>query len=109
MLHELKSYKYIAESVKVDGKIGAAAGLLRHALTSIGKSTPKGEAWRLVYKQLVQEMTELLRKYEHENDFVWHEKVLTKHELPQPETIKIVTSTPYQPQRSEKTLAFKLV
>lgn len=109
MLHELKSYKYIAESLKVDGKIGAAAGLLRHALTSIGKSTPKGEAWRLVYKQLVQEMTELLRKYEHENDFVWHEKVVTKHELPLPETIKIVTSTPYQPQRSEKTLAFKQV
>ncbi|KAL3510852.1 hypothetical protein ACH5RR_030253 [Cinchona calisaya] len=108
MLHELKSYKYIAESLKADGKIGAAVGVLRHALTNVEKSTPKVEAWRIVFKQLIDEITELLRKCEHENDFVWHEKIPSEHELAPPETLKIVSSIPYHPQRWERTLAFKI-
>lgn len=106
MLHELKSYKYMAESLKVDGKIGAAVGVLQHGLANAGKSTPKGEAWRLVFKQSIEEITELLRKFEHENDFVWHEKIPDRHELPLPETVKIVSSIPYNPQRWEKQLVF---
>ncbi|KAL3501664.1 hypothetical protein ACH5RR_036113 [Cinchona calisaya] len=108
-LHELKSHKYLAESLlKTDGNIGAAVGVLRHTLSNVEKSSLKEDSWRLVFKQLTEEITELLRKSEHENDFVWHEKIPTRYELPSLEAVKIVSPIPYQPQRSEKTLTFKI-
>ncbi|CAI9785354.1 unnamed protein product [Fraxinus pennsylvanica] len=61
------------EGLRNDGQIGTAVGVLRLALAN-AKSMPKEESWRLVSKQVIDDLTGLLRKYEHENDFVWHEK-----------------------------------
>lgn len=108
MLHELLSYKYLAESLKIEGQIGFAIGVLRHVIQSSEKHTPREESWRLVYKQLIDDLTELLRKYEHENGFVWHEKIPMQDDLPIPQGVKIVSSIPYQPQRWERTLVFKI-
>lgn len=108
ILHELLSYKYLAESLKIEGQIGFAIGLLYHVIQSSEKHTPREESWRLVYKQVIDDLSVLLRKYEHENEFVWHEKIPRQDELPVPQGIKIVSSIRYQPQRWERTLVFKL-
>lgn len=107
-LHELKSYRFTAEGLKNDGKIGVAVGVLRRALSNAKKSMPREESWRSVFKKVVDDSTVILRKYEHENEFVWHEKVPFNDELPLPQAVKIVSPIPYQPQRWERTLAFKL-
>lgn len=107
MLHELKSYKYLAESLMNEGKIGGAIGVLRHALTNSEKNTPKEESWRLVLKQVKEELTRLLQKYEHENDFVWREKIPNHHDLPFPQATKIVSSIPYFLRVTETKLVFK--
>ncbi|CAL5424627.1 unnamed protein product [Camellia sinensis] len=73
-LHELKSYKFLAEGLKIASQVGAAIGVIRHELTNVQKKTPGEESWRLVFKQEIDEVTALLKKYEHENDFVWREK-----------------------------------
>ncbi|MCD7453786.1 hypothetical protein HAX54_022122 [Datura stramonium] len=108
MLHELLSYKYLAESLKIEGQIGFAIGVLHHVIQSSEKHTPREESRRLVYKQLLDDLTGLLRKYEHENEFVWHEKIPMQDELPVSQGVKIVSSIPYQPQRWERTLVFKI-
>ncbi|KAL3369844.1 hypothetical protein AABB24_007065 [Solanum stoloniferum] len=108
MLHELLSYKYLAESLKTEGKIGFAIGVLYHVIQSSEKHTPREESWRLVYKQVIDDLAVLLRKYEHENEFVWHEKIPMQDELPVPQGVKIVSSILYQPQRWERTLVFKM-
>lgn len=107
-LHELMSYKYLAGSLKNDGKIGIAVGVLRLALANAKKNVPKEESWTSIYKHMIDELTCLLRKYEHENEFVWREKVPWNDELPFPEGVKIVTLIPYHPKRWERTLVFKL-
>ncbi|GFP96621.1 apoptosis-linked gene 2-interacting protein x 1 [Phtheirospermum japonicum] len=106
-LHESMSYKYHAEGLKNDGKIGIAIGFLRQALAEAKKSIPKEESWKLVFKRVIDELTVLLQKYEHENEFVWHEKVAREHELTLPQAVKIVSLVPYQPQIWERTLVFK--
>lgn len=108
MLHELLSFKYLVESLKIEGQIGFAIGVLRRVIQSSEKHAPREESWRLVYKQLIDDLTGLLRKYEHENEFVWHEKIPMHDELPMPQGVKIVSSIPYQPQRWERTLVFKI-
>ncbi|CAN4080384.1 unnamed protein product [Withania somnifera] len=108
MLHELLSYKYLAESLKIEGQIGLSIGALHHVIQSSEKHTPREESWRLVYKQVIDDLTMLLRKYEHENEFVWHEKIPMHDELPIPQGVKVVGSIPYQPQRWERTLVFKI-
>ncbi|KAI3452998.1 hypothetical protein Pfo_009661 [Paulownia fortunei] len=107
-LHELMSYKYLVEGLKSDGKIGVAIRVLRWALANAKKSIPKEESWRLVSKQVIDELTRLLQKYEHENEFVWHEKVPCNDELPLPQAVRIVSLVPYLPQKWERTLVFKL-
>ncbi|KAF7132025.1 hypothetical protein RHSIM_Rhsim09G0111300 [Rhododendron simsii] len=107
-LHELRSYKYLADSIKVSGQIGVTIGILRHALTNGQKKMPGEESWRSVFKQEIDEVSALLRKYEHENDFVWHEKVPLHDELPIPEGKKIVNYIAYNPERWERALVFKI-
>lgn len=108
-LHELRSYKYLAECLKTDGQIGVALGVLRHALITAQKNKPPGkETWRLVLKQEVDSMAELMQKFEHENNFVWNDKIPTHHDLPLPEGKKIVNLIPYNRQRSESSLSFKM-
>lgn len=107
VLHEVKSFKYFAESLTKDGKIGAAIGVLRRILNYLEKNTPKEETWKLVFKQVKEELSTVLRKYEHENEIVWHEKI--PHHLDvSPEPTKIVSSIPYKPQRSTTNLVFQI-
>ncbi|KAK3041263.1 hypothetical protein RJ639_001365 [Escallonia herrerae] len=106
-LYELRSYKCLGESLKTDGQIGIAIGLLRQALVAANKNIPEVESWRLVFKQEINILTAVLRKYEHENEFVWHEKVPTHSELPFPQGKKIVSFIPYDVQRWERSLSFK--
>ncbi|GFZ18503.1 hypothetical protein Acr_27g0002420 [Actinidia rufa] len=87
-LHELRSYKYLADGLKVAGQIGVAVGILRHALNYVQKKIPGEESWRLVFKQETDEVSALLRKYEHENEVVWYEKIPPHDELPIPEDRK---------------------
>lgn len=107
-LHELTSYKYFVEGLKTEGKIGMAIGILRWGIENAMSSMPKEESWRLVFQQVVDELTRLLQKYKHENEFVWREKVPFDDQFPLPPPARIVSLIPYQPQKWERTLVFKL-
>ncbi|KAH6763001.1 hypothetical protein C2S52_020434 [Perilla frutescens var. hirtella] len=109
-LHELMGYKYHVEGLKNDGKIGVGIGILRWALGNARKSIPKEESWRVVNQQVIDELSGLLQKYEHENEFVWHEKIPFDDELPLPlpQAARIVSPIPYHPQKWERELMFKL-
>lgn len=107
-LHELRHYRYTAQGLKDDGKIGVAIGVLRLALSNSKKDVPKEESWRSVFKQVTDELIVILKKYEHENEFVWYEKVPCNNDLPLPQGVKIVSLIPYQPQNGERPLVFKL-
>ncbi|CAK9176222.1 unnamed protein product [Ilex paraguariensis] len=107
-LHEIRSYKHLAEDQKNAGQIGAAVGVLRHALNNAQKNIPGEESWRLIIRKEIDDLNGLLQKYEHENEFVWREKILSHDELPLPQGVKVATFIPYQPQRWERTLVFKI-
>lgn len=108
-LHELMSYKYHVQGLRSDSKIGVGIGILGWALAKAKKSVPKEEPWRSVYHQVVDELNVLLQKYEHENDFVWHEKIpYDDDELPLPRGVRIVSPIPYHPPKWERALKFKL-
>ncbi|MFS8028554.1 putative BRO1 domain-containing protein [Helianthus anomalus] len=108
VVHELRSYKYMAQAVKTEGRIGTAMGLLKLALNRVERNIGGMESWRVVIKQEMDTMVDLLRKYEHENEFVWHEKIPYDHYLPLPQGKKIATCIPYRPERWERTLALKI-
>lgn len=108
VLRELKSQKYLAESLKNDGQFGVAVGLLRHALINAKRKIPSEQSWKSVIKKEIDNFAELLRKHEHENEFVWHEKVPSGDELPKPDGNKIASIIPYIPKRWERELAFKI-
>ncbi|XP_057765765.1 uncharacterized protein LOC130986376 isoform X2 [Salvia miltiorrhiza] len=108
-LHECKSQQYTAECLKKEGKIGVAVRVVSQALSDMKKSMPKEESWKSVFRQVVDDLSAMVRKYEHENDFVWHDKVPCAYEPPSsPQGVKIVYRIPYQPQKWERTLVFKL-
>ena len=99
----------MAQALKTDGQIGTAIGLLQHALNNVQKNMGgMEESWRMIMKQDIDTVTELLRKYKHENDFVWHEKVPYDDHLPLLQGKKIATCIPYCPERWERTLALKI-
>lgn len=107
-LHEFKSYKHFANSLKADSdsQIGSALGVLQHAQNTMQTNKmPSKESWRSVLKQELETLSGLIRKYEHENNFVWNKKIPPKHQLPSPEGKKIVDLIPYQPQRSEQAIS----
>ncbi|EXB89378.1 hypothetical protein L484_017344 [Morus notabilis] len=107
-LHRLRGQKYHAESLKTAGKVGISIAVLRVALTDGKRQMPGEESWKSTYRKEIDDAAELLRKIEHENGFVWREKVPSKEELPLCEGNKIVSSIPYQPKRWERELAFKI-
>ncbi|KAF5444479.1 hypothetical protein F2P56_033607 [Juglans regia] len=84
-IHELRSQKYLAESVKIAGQVGVAVGVLRLALINIKKKMPGEESWKSVFRKEIYNVSEMLRKFEHENEFVWHEKIASGDELPLPQ------------------------
>ncbi|XP_071735658.1 uncharacterized protein [Rutidosis leptorrhynchoides] len=108
VVHELRSYKCMAQALKTDGQIGTAIGLLQRALNNVQKNVGGIDTWRLVIKQDTETITDMLKKYKHENEFVWHEKIPYDEYLPLLQGTKLATCIPYRPQRWERTLALKI-
>ncbi|KAL5553491.1 hypothetical protein UlMin_040892 [Ulmus minor] len=107
-VHRLKSQKYLAESLKNAGQVGVSVGVLRAALVDAKRRIPGEESWKTIFTQEIDDVTELLRKFSHENEFVWREKVPSGDELPAPEGNKIASVIPYQPKNWERGLVFKI-
>ncbi|XP_022150707.1 uncharacterized protein LOC111018769 [Momordica charantia] len=107
-LHELKSQKNLAEDLKTNGRVGDAIGVLRRGLTDAKKEIPKDNSWKLVFGRETDVVAETLRKFEHENEIVWHVKIPSTYELPTPKGSQIVHSIPYRPRKWERELAFKI-
>ncbi|XP_018823695.2 uncharacterized protein LOC108993285 isoform X2 [Juglans regia] len=84
-LHELRSQKYLAGTLKIAGQVGVAVGVLRVAVINVQKKIPGEESWRSVFRKEIDDASEMLRKFEHENEFVWHEKIASGDELPLPQ------------------------
>ncbi|KAM7276354.1 hypothetical protein ACFE04_018220 [Oxalis oulophora] len=107
-IHTLKSQKYSAESLKADGQIGVAIGVLHDSLINIEKQIVGEESWKSVFRKEIHDVNEMLKKYEHENAFIWREKISSGDELPKPQGSQIVNIVPYYPKRWERELSFKL-
>ncbi|KAI4379160.1 hypothetical protein MLD38_005493 [Melastoma candidum] len=107
-LHELKSKKYLAQDLKSSERISVAIEVLRQALVDAGKHIPGDESWRLILKEEMDEVAEVLRKYENENEIVWHQRISSWDELPAPVGSKMLNNVSYSPTRCEAPLVFKL-
>lgn len=107
-LHELRSQKYLAESLKGTSQVGVAIGVLCDALQNVTKKMPGEESHNSVFRKEIDAAADLLRKLEHENEFVWHDKIASGDELPSLQGSRIVNAIPYHPKRWERELVFKL-
>ncbi|KAJ9163371.1 hypothetical protein P3X46_023048 [Hevea brasiliensis] len=96
-LHELRSQTYFAEGLKNDGQVGIAIGKI-----------PVEDSWKTFFRKEIENSADTLRKFEHENEFVWHEKIPSGDELPLLQGHKIVKIEPYRPKKWERELAFKI-
>ncbi|CAJ1932282.1 unnamed protein product [Sphenostylis stenocarpa] len=108
-LHQLKGQQYFAESLKACGQIGVAIGVLCSVLTNVKRKIPGEEPWKSLYQKQIQDASEVLRKFVHENDFIWHEKIPSGNQLPLLEGNKIVNFIPYSPKKWEKQLSFNIL
>ncbi|KAL7110528.1 hypothetical protein ACP275_05G031600 [Erythranthe tilingii] len=108
ILHEMLNCKYFVEGLKSDDKVGPAIGYLRWSIANAKKSQPREDSSKLVHKQVIDDLIRLLQKYEYENNFVGQQRVPDNDELPFPEAIRIVSHVPYEPQRWERELVFRL-
>nr|XP_043624625.1 uncharacterized protein LOC122596160 [Erigeron canadensis] len=108
VVHELRSYKYMAQALRTDGLIGTAIGLLRMALKNVQKNVGGMESWRMVIKQERETLSDLLREFENENGLYWQEKIPYDEDLPLLEGKKITSCIPYHPEKWERTLALKI-
>lgn len=106
-LHALRGQRYHAESLKASGQIGAAIGVLQSELSKVKKKIRGGAKWKSVIEKEILDASEMLQKFERENDFVWHEKIPLENELPLAQGNKIVNFIPYSPKRWERHLSFK--
>lgn len=107
-LHELRSQKYLAESLKDAGQVGIAIGILHDALINVKKKMPGEESHKSIFRKEVDVAADMLIKCERENEFVWQQKIASGDELPLPQGNKIVNAMPYRPKRWERELAFKI-
>lgn len=108
VVHELRSHKYLAKDIKSDGGIGSAIGVLKRALKNVNKNVGGVDTWRVVIKEEIESVSELVKKYEHENEFVSREKVPYEDDLPLVQGREIVTCIHYHPKRWERNLALKI-
>eukprot|EP00262_Sarcandra_glabra_P007873 TRINITY_DN20962_c0_g1_i1.p1 TRINITY_DN20962_c0_g1~~TRINITY_DN20962_c0_g1_i1.p1 ORF type:complete len:391 (-),score=60.22 TRINITY_DN20962_c0_g1_i1:193-1365(-) len=108
-LHKLRSHRCLANDLMEVGQVGFAIKVLQLAMDHSKEKMPKEESWRAVFKQEMDAIGELLRKYEHENEVVWHEKLPRVVELPKLEGKRIVSAIPYHPERWERNLIFILI
>ncbi|XP_021754535.1 uncharacterized protein LOC110719859 [Chenopodium quinoa] len=104
-LHELKSYRRLAESYKQSEQMGVAIGLLNCGMSK-SKNLPGEQTWREAFKSEVYKISDMLKKYNDENAFVWQQKIPLDYELPSLEGRTVVTTTSYEPQRWEREIAF---
>ncbi|ERN05458.1 hypothetical protein AMTR_s00007p00246960 [Amborella trichopoda] len=108
MLHEARSQRHIAADFRGADQLGFAVGVLQSAMANLqGKSPGKG-LWDLVYRQEVDALSEMLRKYEYERGFIWHQKLPCVEELPILEGKRIASALPYSPSKLERELVFML-
>ncbi|MED6163806.1 hypothetical protein PIB30_083618 [Stylosanthes scabra] len=105
-LHDLKGKQYLAETLKTSGEIGFAIAVLRSGLITAKKNIPR-DPWKCIYQRQIDETAEVLRKYSHENDFVWRDKIPSGDQVPFIEGNKIVKFIPYNPPRWERDLAIE--
>lgn len=87
---------------------GVAIGVLRYALSDVKNEMPRENSWKLVFVTEINIVAEILRKFERENEIVWHKKIASRDELPTPKGTQIVKSIPYRPRKWERELAFKI-
>ncbi|KAK9106911.1 hypothetical protein Syun_022922 [Stephania yunnanensis] len=106
-LLELRSEKHLAESLEVAEQVGVAIGVVRRALNNAKRKMPTNSAWRSVFKQEMEVVSEKLQKVERENELVWYHKIPHDHELPLLEGKTIVSAIPYKPQMSVYKLVFR--
>lgn len=102
------SRKNLAKELMSSGQVGVAIGVLRYALTDVKKEMPRENSWKLVFGIEIDIVAETLRKFERENEIVWHKKIALRDELPTPIGTRIVKSIPYNPKKWERELAFKI-
>ena len=69
---------------------------------------PGEESHKSIFRKEVDVAADMLTKFEHENEFVWQQKIGSGDELPVPQGNKILNAIPYRPKRWERELAFKI-
>lgn len=106
-LHELRSRRYLAGSLRTAGQVGVAIAILRDGLANTKKKISGDESWKSVFRKEIDVVANMLKKFENENEFVWREKIPCSDQLPVPQGNKIVSIISYQLQRSQNKLAFK--
>lgn len=88
--------------------MGFSIGVLQQAMIDVRRKLPSTESWKPIFRKEMDDVAEFLRKLEHENRFVWNERVPSSDELPIPEGNKIVNIIPYHAKRWEREILFKL-
>ncbi|OAY47337.1 pH-response regulator protein palA/RIM20 isoform X2 [Manihot esculenta] len=106
-LHELRGHTYFSKGLKHDDQIGIAIGVLRDALSNVKRKMPGDDSWKTFFRKEIEHSADTLQKFEHENEFVWHEKIPSGDELPLLQGNEIVKIEPYRPKKWERELAFK--
>jgi hypothetical protein len=64
------------------------------------------DTWKIAFRQEQDALQNMLRKCDNENDFIWHEKIPRKDELPVLEGLKIVALIAYQPFGLDREFIF---
>ncbi|XP_002980459.2 BRO1 domain-containing protein BROX [Selaginella moellendorffii] len=107
VLHEARCRRLIAEEFKKIERLGMAAGILRLVSRKAHLAKPPGDGTsKLVFKAEITALNEMLRKCEHENDFIWREKLPQPDEIPLMEGKKIVSAIPYKASGLWRELIF---
>lgn len=106
VLHEARSQRYIASELKAAEQLGIALGVLRYAKGNFQGRLPGEDSWRQIFRQEIDALDKMLRKFEHENEFIWHDKLPPLDELPLLEGKKIVAPIAYRPFGLDREFLF---
>ena len=64
------------------------------------------DAWKVPFRQELDDLQNMLRKCDNENDFIWREKPPRVDELPNLEGRQIVQAVAYQPFGLDREFMF---
>ncbi|XP_073395450.1 uncharacterized protein [Physcomitrium patens] len=133
VLHESRSQRYIAAEYSKIERFGVAVGVLRYSLKRVLPLRPGHEwssyrkflptllfkltscvapgptsddTWNHIFQRELDELQNMLRKCEHENEFIWHEKIPYVDELPTLEGTRIVQPVPYKSLGLDREFVF---